>query len=162
MLSPIFSLVLRKRWQKILTNEEEKIPEHIFKFIEKELYSYRIYQTALAELKRDLEELAECYPQLQADVISVRKEPGDPVGLAATRSVIIEEKIKRNLNRIRKIEAGLKVLRPEEKQLVEKKYFSDVYYTNEQIMVQLQMSRNLFYRIRNEIVYKFAMVFNVL
>ena len=155
------SLVMRKRWQKIL-KIEEKIPEHVFNYIEKELYAYRIYQTALGELESDLEDLAEQYPQSRTDFFSTRKEPGDPVGLAATRSIIIEEKIKRNLNRIRKIEAGLKVLRPEEKQLVETKYFSDEYYTNDQIMIQLQMSRNSFYRIRNEIVYKFAMIFNVL
>ncbi len=116
----------------------------------------------MGELESDLEDLAEQYPQSRTDFFSTRKEPGDPVGLAATRSIIIEEKIKRNLNRIRKIEAGLKVLRPEEKQLVETKYFSDEYYTNDQIMIQLQMSRNSFYRIRNEIVYKFAMIFNVL
>ena len=134
----------------------------MFNYIEKELYAYRIYQTALEELRSDLEDLAEQYPQARTDFVSNRKEPGDPVGLAATRSIIIEEKLKRNLNRIRKIEAGLKVLRPEEKQLVEAKYFSDEYYTNDQIMIQLQMSRNSFYRIRNEIVYKFALVFNVL
>lgn len=94
-------------------------------------------------------------------MISVRNKPADPVSLAVTRALIIEEKIRWNLNRIRRIEAGLQVLRPEEKEIVEKKYFSDTYYTNEQIMLQLQLSRNSFYRIRNEIVNKFAMVFNV-
>lgn len=116
----------------------------------------------MAELKKDLEELAERYPASRTDGVSVSKEPGDPVGLTAVRSIIIEDKIRHNLSRIRKIEAGIKLLRPEEKQLVEKKYFSDVYYTNEQIMVQLKMSRNLFYRTRNEVIYKFAMVFNLL
>lgn len=115
----------------------------------------------MEELKKDLEELAEMYPETRTDNVAVKKEPGDPVGLAAIRSMIIEGKIKRNLSRIRKIEAGLNLLRPEEKQLVEKKYFSEDYYTNDQIMLQLQMSRNSFYRIRNEIIYKFAMVFNV-
>lgn len=106
--------------------------------------------------------MVEHYPQFRTNLPSVRNEPGDPVSLAATRALIIEEKIRWNLNRIRKIEAGLRILRPEEKQLVEKKYFSDAYYTNEQIMLQLRMNRNSFYRMRNEIVNKFAIVFNVI
>lgn len=147
---------------KILENEKGKIPDHIFKYVEKELYSYHVYQTALKELKRDLEELMEQYPQFRTDQISVRNELGDPVGLAATRALLIEEKIRWNMERTRKIEAGLRILRPEEKQLVEKKYFSEVSYTNEEIMLQLRMSRNSFYRKRNGIINKFAMVFNVI
>ena len=147
---------------KILANEKEKIPDHIFKYVEKELYSYRLYQATVKELQRDLEELLERYPQFRTDKVVARNEVGDPVGLAAIRAIFIEEKIRWNMERIRKIEAGLKILRPEERELVEKKYFSEVSYTNEELMLQLRLSRNSFYRRRNEIINKFAMVFNVI
>jgi len=147
---------------KILANEKEKIPDHIFKYVEKELYSYRLYQATVKELQRDLEELLERYPQFRTDKIVPRNEVGDPVGLAAIRALFVEEKIRWNMERIRKIETGLEVLKPEERELVEKKYFSEVSYTNEEIMLQLRLSHNSFYRKRNEIINKFAMVFNVI
>lgn len=76
--------------------------------------------------------------------------------------MVIENKIQQKLWRIRKIEAGLKILTDEEREIVEVKYFSNMDFTNEQIIDQLKMNRDRFYKLRYEIVYKFTIIFEVL
>lgn len=131
------------------------------KYVENELYLYRMYKLSLEELKRDLEEISIELPQKPFEIVPIRNGPGDPVSLTAIRTVLIEEKIKQNSSRIRKIEMGYSLLNPEEKELVDKKYFSGIDYTNEQLIIQFKLRRNRFYQLRDGVIYKYALVLGI-
>jgi ArpU family phage transcriptional regulator len=148
--------------EKSSAGEIIKIPEHIFVYVEKELYSYKIYKLAVTELGLDLQDVISQYGQMSTDRIPSHSGPGDPVNLSVLKSLIIEEKIKQYLSRIRKIEAGINLLSNNEKGIVEKKYFSEGRFSNDQIMMELHLNRNSFYKMRDDIVYKFSLIFGVL
>lgn len=148
---------------QILSSEIKKIPDHVFHYIENELQLYRTYKRALAELEADLEDLVNRSPQLPFDEVHVRNNsPSDIVNLTVVRSLVIEEKIKEKLSRIRKIEAGLKLVNDEERNIIELKYFSGIEYTNDYIIEELHISRKKFYKLRDGIIYKFAIVFGLM
>lgn len=144
------------------SNEKVKISDHIFKYVEYELYSYRAYKAAISELEQDLKEVITYSSPSPSDFIPSRTGPGDPVSLTALRTMVIEEKIRDKAWRIRKIEAGLSLLNSDERDLLERKYLCGIEFTNEQIIVQMCYNRNYFYKLRNDIIYKFAIVFGVL
>lgn len=147
---------------KDILEENGQIPSHVFRYVEKELYSYRTYKTAVEELEKDLADILHRSKQFSLDPVPSNREVKDTVSLAALRAVVIENKLEEKLRRIRKIEAGLKLLSPEEREIVETKYFSNLELTNEEVIIQLRLNRNRFYKLRYEIVRKFAMVFGVL
>lgn len=131
------------------------------RYVENELYLYRMYKLSLEELKRDLEEISIETGQKPFEVVPIKNGPGNPVSLMAIRAVVIEEKIKLKSSRIRKIEIGYSLLNPEEKELVDKKYFSGMDYTNEQLIIQFQLRRNRFYKLRDGVIYKYALIFGI-
>lgn len=144
------------------TEENGQIPNHVFRYVERELYLYRVYKASVEELKWDLEDIMNRSRQFSVDPIPSNRGQSDTVSLTIVQAAIIENKIQQKLTRIRKIEAGLQILTDEEREIVETKYFSNVDLTNEQIIAQLNINRNRFYKLRYGIVYKFAMVFGVL
>ncbi len=143
------------------STEMKKIPNHVFHYVENELQLYRTYKQAIAELETDLEDLINRSAQLPFDEIHVRNGPTDIINLTVVRSLVIEEKIKEKLSRVRKIETGLKLMSEEEKNILDLKYFSGTNYTNDQIIETLHLSRNRYYRQRDGIIYKFAIVFGL-
>lgn len=151
-----------KIWGKSLDGVEIKVPEHTCFYVEQELMSYPMYKMALAQLEIDLEDIINQYGQVPTDAVTSHTGPGDPVNLSALRSLIIEEKIKHYLGRIRRIESGLNSLTENEKKITIRKYFTKEGNSIENIMEEFNLSRCYFYRIRQEIIYKFAMIFGIL
>lgn len=145
---------------QMLSNEIKKIPDHIFYFIENELQLYRAYKQAITELEADLEDLINRSALVPFDEIRARNGPTDIINLTIIRSLVIEEKIKEKLSHVRKIEAGLKVMSDEEILIIEKRYFSE-QYTNDQMMDVLHLARNKYYKIRDGIIHKYAIVFGL-
>lgn len=146
---------------QILSNEHKKIPDHVFYFIENELQLYPAYKQALAELEADLEDLINRSAHIPFDEIHMRNGPTDIINLTVIRSLVIEEKIKAKLSHVRKIEAGLKIMNDEEKLILEKRYFLGLY-SNDQMMDVLHLARNKYYKIRDGIIYKYAVVFGLI
>lgn len=145
---------------QLLSSEIKKIPDHVFYFVENELQLYRAYQQGIAELKADLDDLINRSAQLPFDEIRARNGPTDIINLTIIRSLVIEEKIKEKLSHIRKIESGLTVLNDEEKIIVENRYFSG-QYSNDQMMAKLHLARNKYYKIRDGIICKYAIIFGL-
>lgn len=141
---------------------EVKTPDHICFYIEHELSSYRVYKSAVAQLELDLEDIINLYGQAITDQLPANIAPGDPVGLSAVRALIIEEKIRYYMSRIRRVESGMEILTNDEKEVLKLKYFSENRYSNEDIIGELHINRSYFYKVRQEIVYKFALIFGLL
>lgn len=139
-----------------------KIPEHVCFYVEKELYSYRAHKLAVAQLELDLEDIINLYGQIPTDQLSSSTDPGDPVSLSALRAFMIEEKIKYYMSRIRRVESGISILTDIEKEILTRKYFSESRYSNEGIFRELHINRCLFYKVRQDIIHKFSLIFGLL
>lgn len=139
-----------------------KIPDHVCFYIEQELSAYRVYKLALSQLELDLEDIINLYGQVLTDRLPSNLAPGDPVSLSALRALIIEEKIKYYTSRIRRIESGIDLLNRDEKEVLTRKYFSENRYSNEDIIGELHINRSYFYKVRQDIIYKFALIFGLL
>jgi hypothetical protein len=107
-----------------LHEENIKVPDLIARYVEYELFAYRTYKIAVAELKKDLEDMKNHSRQFEPSLASSKHQtPGGPVSVTALRTIFTEEKLKQHLSRIRKIEAGMQLLSSEVKALVEKNTF---------------------------------------
>lgn len=139
-----------------------RIPEHVCYYVEKELYSYKAHKLAVSQLELDLEDIINLYGQNPTDQLSLSTDPGDPVSLSALRAFMIEEKIKYYMSRIRRVESGISILTNTEKEILTRKYFSESRYSNEVIYRELHINRCLFYKVRQDMIYKFSLIFGLL
>ena len=151
-----------KKTDNTLDEIAKKVPEHACFYVEQELSSYPIYKLALAQLELDLEDIINQYGQVPTDAVTSHTGPGDPVNMSALRALIIEEKIKYYLSRIRRIDSGLNLLTEKEKKIANRKYFTQEGNSIEEVIEEFELSRCYFYKIRQEIIYKFAMIFGIL
>jgi hypothetical protein len=147
---------------KEILEQNDKIPEHIFRYVENELQLYKTYKLTINELELDLEDLLERSRQISFDLAPNHNGPGDSVNLTVLRSLMLEERMKQLLSRIRKIETGFKLLNPEEKSIVESRYLSGMEFTHDQIINQLRLNRNRYFKLREGIIHKYAVVFGLL
>ena len=151
-----------KKRDKSLDEMEIKVPEHACFYVEQELSAYNAYKLAFAQLEQELEDVINQYGQVPTDALSSRNGPGDPVNLSALRAVMIEEKIKYYQTRIRRIESGIGLLSEFEKEIATRRYFIQNCFSNEEIIEELHLNRHYYYRIRQGIVFKFALIFGIL
>ncbi len=151
-----------KKLDKSLEEGVLRIPEHACFYVEQELSAYNAYKLALAQLEQDLEDVINQYGQVPTDALSSRNGPGDPVNLSALRAVMIEEKIKYYQTRIRRIESGISTLSEFEKEIATQKYFIQNCFSNEEIIEEFHLNRHYYYRIRQGIIFKFALIFGIL
>lgn len=151
-----------KNCKQVLDEMVKKVPEHVCFYVEQELSAYRTYQEAVAQLELDLGDIINQYGQVPADAISSRTGPGDPVNLSALRALMIEEKIKYYQSRLRRIESGINLLSKFEKEIATRRYFGREYSSNEEIIQEFHLNRHYYYRVRQGIIGKFAVLFGIL
>ncbi len=151
-----------KKLDKSLEEVVIKVPEHACFYVEQELSAYNAYKLALAHLEQDLEDVINQYGQVPTDALSSRNGPGDPVNLSALRALMIEEKIKYYQSRLRRIESGINLLTEVEKKIASRRYFSQECYSNDDIIEEFHINRHYYYDVRQDIIFKFALVFGIL
>lgn len=133
---------------------ERKLSRAEFAFVEKKLYDYPINKRLIDEFEAQ-KEAAILRSKPQEGPPSATGRPGRPTEITAIQLAMLEDRVKTERFWVKAIEDVLECLSEEEKELVELKYF-EAYLTNEGIMMQMSMSRKRFYRLREEVVYKFA------
>ncbi len=141
-----------------------RLPRHVLRYVEEELTNYPLYRVAARELRLDLEDLRQRIANGAPDEGGSRERRylhGDPVADRALRIVRLEEQLRGKEERVQRIEAGLELLRPEERELVETRYFSNAGRNHEQALIKLGLSRNRYYQLREAAAYKFAVVLGV-
>ncbi len=151
-----------KKLDKSLEEVVLRIPEHACFYVEQELSAYNAYRLALAHLEQDLEDVINQYGQVPTDAFSSRNGPGDPVNLSALRALMIEEKIKYYQTRVRRIESGIGSLSEFEKDIATRRYLNENCSSNEEIIEELHLNRNYYYKVRQDIMFKVALVFGIL
>jgi len=132
---------------------ERKLTRQEFGFVERKLYDY----PANKQIIRDYE------AQREALLHRTKENDGQPRGsgigkpteTTAIQLALLEQRVRCESFWIRAIEDTMELLSDEDKMLVQLKYFEG-YLTNDGIMLKMGMSKKRFYRMRDEIITKFA------
>lgn len=132
---------------------ERKLTRQEFNFVERKLYDY----PANKQIIRDYEAQREAILHRSKDNDGQPRGSGigKPTETTAIQLSLLEQRVKCESFWIRAIEDTLKLLSDEGKMLVQLKYFEG-YLTNDGIMFKMGIDRNRFYRMRAEIITKFA------
>lgn len=131
-------------------NRSAKLAPEAVRFLEAELSQYPACKTGLAQLAKDLAELA-----------GAADWDGGAPELAAVRLRVLEKNIRERLARLRWIEAGLALLDPDQTALVEARYFRGGEATNQEICDQLGIGKDRFYELRRRILQSFAALYGL-
>lgn len=132
---------------------ERKLTRQEFSFVERKLYDY----PANKQIIRDYE------TQKEAILHRTKENDGQPRGsgigkpteTTAIQLALLEQRVRCESFWIRAIEDTMELLSDEDKMLVQLKYFEG-YLTNEGVALKMGVDRNRFYRMRGEIITKFA------
>ena len=137
--------------------EQQHIEQHVFRYVEKELYKYPVNK-----------KLVEAWEEERKGIIDERyitvEQAGDrrpqnkvnmPTEAKALRLEMMAAKVDRAKHYCSAIEDVVSLLRPEDKRLVELKYFQP-YLTNSGVAKELCISDREFYHRRNKVVDMFG------
>lgn len=132
---------------------ERKLTRQEFNFVERKLYDY----PANKQIARDYEAQREAILHRTKDNDGQPRGSGigKPTETTAIQLALLEQRVRCESFWIRAIEDTMELLSDEDKMLVQLKYFEG-YLTNEGIMFKMGIDRNRFYRMRAEIITKFA------
>lgn len=132
---------------------ERKLTRQEFKFVERKLYDY----PANKQIIRDYEAQREAILHRTKDNDGQPRGSGigKPTETTAIQLALLEQRVRCESFWIRAIEDTMELLSDEDKMLVQLKYFEG-YLTNDGIMLKMGIERNRFYRMRAEIITKFA------
>lgn len=132
---------------------ERKLTRAEFGFVEQKLYNYRTHKQIIADYEAQREAIL--HRSKDNDGQPRGSGIGKPTETTAIQLSLLEQRVKCESFWIRAIEDTLKLLSDEGKMLVQLKYFEG-YLTNDGIMFKMGIDRNRFYRMRAEIITKFA------
>lgn len=132
---------------------ERKLTRQEFSFVERKLYDY----PANKQIIRDYEAQREAILHRTKDNDGQPRGSGigKPTETTAIQLALLEQRVRCESFWIRAIEDTMELLSDEDKILVQLKYFEG-YLTNDGIMFKMGIDRNRFYRMRAEIITKFA------
>ncbi len=131
----------------------ERVPAHVYRFVEKELYDYPANKILLGQYEAERQALLGQTPMRLDDVIV--SGPGDPTLGKVLRLLRLGQRVERIKPYVLTISALLPVLADAQRQLVEQKYFRNEL-SNEGISNVLGLSKATYYRRRDDLVMMFA------
>ena len=131
---------------------QQKIPKHVYKFIEAELYDYKINKKTLEALKNDV-----YLATFSGDGTGRSSRRGSP-SEAKVMQLMTDRQIQRLEFTVKAIEDVLETLTEEEKKLVRMKYF-EKRYTNKGLALEMGMSQPTLKMFRSEVIRKFCIRF---
>ena len=133
---------------------QQKIPRHVYKFIEAELYDYKINKKTLEAMKND---------------VYLATFSGDGTGRSSKKGSTAEAKVvqlmsDRQIQRlefsVKAVEDVLDTLTEEEKKLVRLGYFERLY-TNKGLAIEMGMSYSSLYETKKSIIRQFSIRFGL-
>ena len=125
--------------------DQQKIPKHVCKFIEAELYDYKINKKTLEALKNDV-----YLSTYSGDVTGRSSSRGSP-SEAKVMQLMTDRQIQRLEFSVKAIDDVLENLTEEEKKLVKLKYF-DRGYTNKGLAMEMGMSEPTLIVLKQRII----------
>ena len=135
---------------------EERIDQHVYKFVEAELRNYKINKILVAEYDKELEYAgARSTLSIASSCGVTQKQISDPTHLEVVRIVANENRIKRARNYVKCIDDVLDELSSQDKKLVELRYFQD-WLTDWAIYRELHIGKSKYYEDKHRIIRKIA------
>lgn len=139
----------------------DKVPHHVFRFVERELYDYPINRELVMDFLRRRDEILRKGRQLSdLDVIPDGGEMGDPTYASTVQLLVLERPAQRAMTYVAAIESVLKTLTEEQRKFVRRKYWEGDC-TDEALAVELGVSRSTLHRMRRVVIRKFALRFGL-
>lgn len=139
------------------------IPSHVFRYVERELYDYPINRQTVDSYLENRETILTGIRQLLADGTSRPEGTISDVTYTKTMRLLVEaERAERAMFYVQAIDSVMAVLGEGERLLVQRKYFEADKKTDQAIADELNVSKATFYRVRQEVVRKFALRFGLL
>jgi len=138
---------------------ELKIENHVFRYVEKELYNYPLNKALIESWEQERREIAsELHSTLGEDSAGRHSinRINNPTSAKALRLEAMAQKVDRARWYVKAIEDVLGAVDDIDKQLVEQKYFQGLL-TNVGVARELNISIRDFYRRRKELIEKFAL-----
>lgn len=141
---------------------DERVPQHVFRFVERELYDYPVNREKVLDyLRRRNDVLARGRQPHDGEGRRETGLPSDPTHAAVLRLLALERSAERAQFYVNAIDSVLRTLNEEERRLVKRKYF-DNDITNDGLIREMAMGKDRFYRMRQEVIRKFAIRFGLL
>ncbi len=137
---------------------DERIPSHVFRYVERELYDYPVHKAAVEDYERKRRDIIGRYRQWPPPE-GGRAEgiPEDVTAENVLRLEALEVRTHRARRNVTMVESVLRTLDEEQRELVRLKYFNPETLTNEQVAATMSMGVTRFYELRKEVVRKFAL-----
>jgi RinA family phage transcriptional activator len=134
--------------------DQQKVPRHVYKFIEAELYDYKINKKTLEALKNDV-----YLATFSGDGTGRSSRRGSP-SEAKVMQLMSDRLIQRLEYSVKAIEDVLETLTEEENKLVRLKYF-DKAYTNKGLAMVLGMSEPTVIEMKKKAIRNFAIRYSL-
>ncbi len=139
---------------------ERKLKKEEYSFVERKLKDYRTSKQLIEEYERQREEILHSTHRKEAGI-----PEGEGIGMPTENKAIqmlqLEQKAAMERFWVRAIDDTMMILSPEDKRLVELRYF-DGYLTNAGVARELSISSREYYRRRRKIMYSFAKRFCII
>jgi RinA family phage transcriptional activator len=129
--------------------DQQKIPRHVYKFIEAELYDYKINKKTLEALKNDV-----YLATFSGDGAGRSSRRGSP-SEAKVMQLMTDRQIQRLEFSVKAIEDVLETLTDEERKLLKLRYF-EKRFTNKGLAMEMGMSEPTLITAKKNIITKFA------
>lgn len=134
-----------------------KIPRHIFRYIEGELYDYPINYKKLIALKSDYYNSTP-----QGDGSGIRGNSQASMTESKVMQILNDREVQRLERSVRALEDVIDTLSPDEMKLLNLKYFRNTH-TNEGVRLELHIaSTRTYYTLKNNIIRKIAVRYGVM
>lgn len=144
------------------TRLADRIPSHVFRFVEQELYDYPVNRELVLDYLRRRNEILHKGRQMpELDVVPDGGELEDPTFHAALRLLAIERSAQRAMEYVAAIDSVMRTLTDEQRKFVKRKYW-DKDCTDEALAMELGMSRATLYRMQKTVIRAFALRFGLL
>lgn len=141
---------------------EEKVPTHVFRFVERELYDYPINRELVMDFLRRRDEVLRKGRQTpELDVLPDGGEMTDPTYSATVQLLVLERPAQRAMNYVAAIESVIKTLNEEQRKFLRRKYWENDC-TDEALSSELGVSRSTLHRMRKMVIRKFALRFGLI
>jgi len=144
----------------------DRLPPHVARYVEGELEGYRRNVQWLADYEATVEDIEERYRASPGDEAAVQAAPGDTTAAKAELLALLERRAEVVAWSVRVIERALPHLTEQETALVEIRYLSGEWWSQQwtwgDLAEHLGVTERRLYEVRREVLGRFATAFGIL
>jgi ArpU family phage transcriptional regulator len=144
----------------LIAYENERLPHETINFIEKKLYKYPVFKKAVQACEEQIVDIRTGTKQWSEEPPPTTFQQDSNVENKAIKILVLERKMKKYAYWVDGIDDVMSTLNETEKELIRLKYFEN-NLNHTEVAGELNVGRTTYYEIRNSIMERFALYFNV-